>query len=633
MSKNGPESYAEQFASIYNDVKNYPRLQDVATELGKSIKTVRNYSAILRNKSKNDRSLPMLISRIALKDRPKPNEMTKEELAEIRARTLSGEMTGLFQASKWPVTNPEAMVTAPSTRYRLDRTNGTKVLEIGRPRTWLQDTLRVAPIKNYKGRTFILTGAQNDTDIDIVLWENLKAYAEHLGADIVVGPWTYETSWWDENNPASRSYHSELEEYLCFGQMEIGEEFIFAGEMNTLPTATRPIGDLTTYSKGRWAVFPHPRLQLISMPAIDPGDQGFQIMTTGAVTKPQVIPRKAGIKSIDNHTMGATIVEFDSDGDIFARQITASPEDSSFQDLDTLVRNGRVYTGQSVEVLTVADMHSAKMGSKNALSTFGFDYKTGKKQKCNLIDELRPKLVVAHDIHDHESRNHHHREDVSHNYEMAYRGRESVEEEVQRSSKILDCLMDKDVNVLVVESNHDKALERYIREGRYRQDGINMMYGLKLDQAYHKWVEHLSDALDAEKDPGSFSLLEWAIRDMNPRLNRVTWSHDNGSYIVNGVQLGWHGDRGVNGTRGSLYGFSRMGHKITFGHTHTPGIMDGAMCGGVMELSHGYNKGPSAWCVTHVIQYPNGSRCLVTMQKGKYRLKRKKNGKGKRILK
>jgi hypothetical protein len=401
--------------------------------------------------------------------------------------------------------------------------------------------------------------------------------------------------------------------------MEIGKEFVFCGEMNTLPTAARPINDLTTYTRGRWGVFPHARIQLLSVPAINPAEQAFQIMTTGSVTIPQVIPRKAGIKSISHHTIGATIVEFDAEGDFFCRQIIAEA-DGSFQDLDTVVRNGRVSRGNPIEALTTGDLHLAKLGSKNALATFGFDYRTGQTRTNSLLESLKPEWVFLHDIHDHESRNHHHKDDVSHAFEMAYRGRESVREEVDRSVSFLQQIRGRVKNVKVVESNHDLALERYIREGRYRGDGINHVFGLELDKAYHEWRQRVADDLDAELSPEKFSLLEWAVRNQSATdLDHVSWVYDNDSFILNGVQLGFHGFRGANGAKGTITGYARMGNKITIGDKHSPQILDLVYCAGVMELEHGYNKGPSGWAVCHVVQYPNGHRTLVTMKKGKWR--------------
>jgi len=314
----------KRFAEVYNDRENYPSLEAVARALGRSVKTVKNYAGILRSRRKNDKKIPELQWRMPmLSEQDEKPRISPAGHAKVRAAALAGEMRTLLNISDYPVINPEAMVVQERIAFRYDRVLGRHVETEATPRTWLTDTLRVAPIKNPKGRRFLFSGAQNDAPVDMAFWANLNAYAKKIGAEIIVGPWTYETNWWDENNPASRDYDPVLQKHLCFGQMEIGGDFVFCGEMNTLPTASRPISDLTTYSCGRWAVFPHARLQLISVPSTD-GSQAHQIMTTGAVTRPRVIPRKAGVKSIFHQVMGATLVEFDDDGDIFPRQINAA---------------------------------------------------------------------------------------------------------------------------------------------------------------------------------------------------------------------------------------------------------------------------------------------------------------------
>lgn len=57
-------------ADIYNDIDNYPTLNDVASELGIAKKTVKNRAAQLRKRSALDSSLPSIISRAALKSSP-----------------------------------------------------------------------------------------------------------------------------------------------------------------------------------------------------------------------------------------------------------------------------------------------------------------------------------------------------------------------------------------------------------------------------------------------------------------------------------------------------------------------------------------------------------------------------------
>ncbi|MEY9435954.1 hypothetical protein [Bradyrhizobium elkanii] len=245
-------------------------------------------------------------------------ELSAEEVDPlIRARTLSAEVTQLITQSKYPVINPEAVIVDTPMLRSWSAKHRRYVEKEGRPRTWMVETLRVAPYRDPRGKNFIFTGAQNDALLHEEFWVNLKAYAAYIDAEIIVGPWTYETQWWAENDPQARTYAPELTEHLCFGQMKIGSNFVFCGEMNTLPTASQPISDLVTYSRGRWAVFPHAKRQLKSVPSNDPNVQAHQVMTSGACTRPKIIPRKAGVKSLFHQVVGATVVQFDEDGDVF----------------------------------------------------------------------------------------------------------------------------------------------------------------------------------------------------------------------------------------------------------------------------------------------------------------------------
>lgn len=605
-------SRIEAFAAVYNDARAYPTLNTVADRLGLSRKTVQNIAGHVRAAIRLGHDYPALLSRIDLK--PETTERSPEDHAETRARALESEMHRLFIDTDLPVTNPGCIVTKPSVVSRYDRVLGKAVKIEGAPRVWLTDTLRVAPVHDPRGRRFLFTGAQNDAPVHAGFWINLQAYAADIGAQIVIGPWTYETNWWDETSTASRVYDPAIRRHLCFGQLAIGNSFVFCGEMNTLPTATRPISDLALYAAGRWAVFPHAKVELISVPAANPKEQAAQVMTTGAVTMPMVIPRKAGIKAIGQHTIGATLVEFDADGDLFCRQILAD-EDGSFQDLDALVRDGQVQRKVPVVAVTFADIHAAKLSTPNARASLGIDPVTGARVPGSMLEALAPDMIVFHDLHDHESRNHHHRDDVSHNFEMAISGRASVVGELHRAVRLLQGLVPLAPRVLIVESNHDLALERYVKEGRYRGDGENFLFGLEMDLALHRYVEARAGG---SKD--SFSLLEWALRKLaTDPLDNVFWAYDGHGFTLDGVQIGMHGFRGTNGSKGSVAGFARLGHKITIGDKHSPQIMDGVYVAGVMQLDHGYNKGPSGWAVSHVVQYRNGNRALVTMQKGKWR--------------
>lgn len=131
-------------------------------------------------------------------------------------------------------------------------------------------------------------------------------------------------------------------------------------------------------------------------------------------------------------------------------------------------------------------------------------------------------------------------------------------------------------------------------------------------------VEHrrrVGESLDRFETPPAFSLLEFALRDQfGGRLDHVEWVYDGKSYPVDGIECGHHLFRGANGAKGTVEGFARMGRKMSGGDKHSPEICDGVYVAGAAELQQGYNRGPSGWAVTMIVQYPNRKRTLVTMQ-------------------
>lgn len=546
--------------------------------------------------------------------------------ADARAANLKGWLDHMMTSTNWPVVNPESLVVEPRIERIYDRRGGGYREVAKSPRTWITDVLRAAPIPDVRGRTFLITGAQNDAPVHDGFWGNLTAYGRWLGADLIVGAWTYETAWFNENQGASRVYDPRIRPHMCFGQMALGDDFLFLGDVNVLPTAARPLSDLTSHSRGRWAVLPHARRALQTLPHTDPSRQGGQISTSMACTRPKVVPRKAGQRAVFHHVVGATIVEFSDTGRVFVRQLSAE-DDGSFFDLGPeglrRVSKGKVVAGPKAgrpEGIVYADAHEAKLSPTTSIACWGFDQRDGARVSYpSLHDTLRPLRAFVHDGFDNESRNHHHQKDAAYQFEMAVRGRESVLEEVGGFAAFLRRLHRPWGEVFVVESNHDIGLTRYVTEGRYRGDGINHRFGLQLELAYADWVVEKAACLDRYAAPPHFSLLELAARRLDPGgtdLGHVTWLYDNTSFKVQGVEHAHHGFRGEGGKPATTNGYTKLGVKISIGDKHRGAILDGVYQAGACELQMGYNKGIQTWSVTHIVQYPNGKRTLVTMQDG-----------------
>ena len=87
------------------------------------------------------------------------------------------------------------------------------------------------------------------------------------------------------------------------------------------------------------------------------------------------------------------------------------------------------------------------------------------------------------------------------------------------------------------------------------------------------------------------------------------------------IELSMHGDKGLNGGRGSLLSLSKIGVKSIIGHSHTPGIREGCIQVGTSSvLRRDWNDGPSSWMHTHCLVYPNGKRTLINMIGGEWLL-------------
>ena len=91
-------------------------------------------------------------------------------------------------------------------------------------------------------------------------------------------------------------------------------------------------------------------------------------------------------------------------------------------------------------------------------------------------------------------------------------------------------------------------------------------------------------------------------------------------FLIKGIYCGYHGDRGANGSRGTLAGWAKIGAKTVVGHTHSPGIEKGCfMVGCSCILSLEYTHGPSSWMNTHAIIHQDGKRQLITIINGEWR--------------
>lgn len=465
-------------------------------------------------------------------------------------------------------------------------------------------------------RRYLLTAAQNDTPIHERFWQNLNAYARHIGAEISVGGFSYQLGVFTDHTARNQVFAEALRPYLVHQQTSLGP-VIWCAEMNILPTAVRPLSGLDTYTRGKHGVFPHAKVQLVSVPSLEPGGAAI-LYTTGACTTPNYVEKKAGLKAIFHHQIGATLVEIDADGTPFMRQITAAVDDGSFQDLDCKVANGYVTSGHRVEAITWGDIHREKIDPVVARACWGLDTEKDviEDTRGTMLDVLQPRHQFFHDLLDFESRNHHRRGDHAFLFKMIHKGTDRVEDAMESCARFLRLTARDWCASVVVPSNHNDAYPRWLREADPRQDPLNARFWFESNLEIYKAIERGDEAFD---------VFRWALTRFDPReLEDIVFLPRNGSYLIcqahGGIETVLHGDQGPNGARGTPLNLTKVGSRLNTGHTHTASILDGVYTAGLCGLfDQGYNEGPSSWSHTQIITYPNAKRTLVTIRNGRWR--------------
>jgi hypothetical protein len=521
---------------------------------------------------------------------------------------------------------------------------------------YIMDAGQIAPLTTRphnlppKGtiKRYILTCAQNYTRLHQPVWKNLRAYADHIGAEIMVSTFKYNKDAQGQRAAAKYEtrdaelkamYPQEIIPFVCDERVDIAPNITWCGELNVLPTAVNPLEGLEAYTYRKSTIVPHPKLALESVPAM-PGVGVKLMMTTGCVTQRNYIKRKVGYKAEHFHSYGALLVEINDAGSWWCRQLQQG-NDGAIYDVPavpaspgpynwtaggaavapssagaTRIKDGNITGGHRVEDIAFGDIHSAKLDLAVAAASWG-------PGPTSMIEVLRPKSTHVHDLFDGGGRSHHTRKDPHAVFKSFIDGKWGVVQELQLTARVLwEDIARPWCETWVVNSNHDRHLERWLKESDWRLDPENARTVLALNL---RWL----DAIAAHET--KFNLLEHALRYIGsntPLLEQgdmVQFLAEDESHIIlpkidGGIEGGLHGDRGSNGSKGTIVGISRVDRKQNCADKHTGAIVNHTFwCGLSGTLNQGYNHGLSSWTQTHTLTYPNGTRTLVSLWKGKWR--------------
>jgi len=274
-------------------------------------------------------------------------------------------------------------------------------------------------------------------------------------------------------------------------------------------------------------------------------------------------------------------VETTDDGRFHVRHVPVS-EDGSFQDLWFSVSNGEVSLSGKVNAIVFGDLHVGDHDRKKLDATI------------DLCNYLVPNHVVLHDVFNGHSVNPHEANNGVREFHRIKNNRHKLLDEINEMLELLDELTTSipSAQFVVSRSNHDQFLERYIVNQDWRKDVVNA-------DIFSKCLLHLLENEDTKGVVPYF--IEQHLGDRIKCLSRDE------SYRPLEYQLANHGDLGNGGSKGTPLQYAKMNTKQVTAHTHTPTRINGLLVAGTStKLRLGWNKGPSSWSHSDVIEYNNG---------------------------
>lgn len=478
--------------------------------------------------------------------------------------------------------------------------------------------------KNIKKGTFFVTAAGPTSHVDYTEYQlgrvnsgkyvnasnvhkkafkSLQTFCKRRKAELVILPMRAHVKPL-HNQP--QHFDPILKPYLkSFATEYIFNEHLKAVEVHLNPQQSNPLTGLNrlrgTYDNSKRfkssILVAHAKQDMQSIPTGNDTHPRI-IHSTGCITEASYLNNKVGTQAKDEHVVGGLIVEIN--GPIFhLRQIQVVSKDGSFVDLGSRYHSDGRVTRERAKGFVIGDTH------------IGHECKNALKATKEQMQLLKPEEVALHDVFDGSSITHH--VEKTHITKAKIRtGKfgeffKTLESELAYNVKVLNQIFDycpKDAKILMVASNHNDFLNRYLQDGRYVKDHVN-------HEIAHRMVVDIYD--------GNNPLQKY----IDP-TGRMCWLDRNKDYFIEGVQVNVHGDLGPNGSRGAKNGLEYTHGNSIGAHTHCPGNYKRYMnVGHTSKERHGYNNGPSSWIQANAVIYKNGQKQLILIINGKWRNKAK----------
>jgi len=427
---------------------------------------------------------------------------------------------------------------------------------------------------------YIITTVQRGALVNKNLLQNLRKFAEVHNVDKIL-TFVQNGRYKDEEHIDKRLVDIEQVDKLTLNSnLRLQDMKILAQQINPFTGLNMKLSRDFSY------ILPSAKIRYESIPSTSKVPRAF--MTTGALTHGNYKEHTAqGRKAQAQHQYGFVFVEVRNRTIFNAYQVEATKR-GDFHYLDEYYRDGKQSYKQP-EVIVLGDWH---LGDTNP---------TVRKKSIKMIEDLKPKVVVFHDIFNGHSINHHEDGHLISGIKRHKRKRDSLQKELRELYREINFFSTKfpKIKFVIVESNHDQFLFKYLDEAMFIGQPENFQMSAQI-----------INKLIGSNRP----CLEIALGLIGDLPENFKFLIEDEKYRVRGIELGQHGHRGVSGSRGTPSQFNRFNLRTITGHTHAPQLLANCMVVGTStHLKLDYTKGASKWNNAHGIVYDDGKYALLTL--------------------
>lgn len=442
-----------------------------------------------------------------------------------------------------------------------------------------------------KYKRFVVTTAVDGMPAHLGMLESLKSYSKKNQALLVIIP---SGTSYEAMDPALADLTWIFEDtYL--------NSNILISSIKVPPKSANPLTSLARLGQRNGSTIVASPKQFLEFCPVGDNKMPHALMSTGAVTRPTYASKGGKVLRTDfiaqhDHVYGAVVVEIEDDKYYHFRQLQAESKSGAVVDLGIRYEGNKI-SKYAPEAFVIGDYHVTETDPTAARAWDEVQKLTGVRTR------------VHHDVFSGVSINHHEEESMIVRALLAQENKLSLEAELRALARALDEETLKCDEVVVVDSNHhDFLTKHYLQKGKYVSEPFNFKIA-------HKLVAAVMEG----KDP-----LRYAMEELIglKRPEKIRWLKRDESYRVAGIELGAHGDKGANGSKGSPMTLEKAYGNCVVGHSHTPKVIRGFwQVGTSTHLKLPYTVGGSSWCHTSCLVYPNGSRQLINSIGGKWRRK------------